>query len=148
LISMLSRPTTRVTSQESKPYSMPGSTREKSYPSQNTHLFIFLIWRLNAADDHPQHCRGRARPRQQVIEQIRISSRPACYAESLMLWVWKSPDFPFYALGASWRASQITWPNNDVPCRKQRGILFPSDAVIPCLTRNPVCFSGYRLSPV
>src|SRR4030042_3634742 len=27
----------------------------------------FCFSQPNAADDHPQHCRGRARPRQQVI---------------------------------------------------------------------------------
>ena len=37
---------------------------------------------------------------------------------------------------------------NEAPRRKQRSILFSSGPVIPCLTRNPVCFSGYRLSPV
>ena len=46
-----------------------------------------------------------------MIEQTRISSRPACYAEGLPLWARKSPDFPFYALGAGSRANQITWPN-------------------------------------
>jgi hypothetical protein len=99
---------------------------------------------------------GAKRPRQQVIEQIRTSSRPACYAESLRLWLRKSRNFPVCALGAGSRANQITWPNNELPRRKQLGILFPSDAVIPCLTQpapylirgNPVCFSGYRLSPV
>jgi hypothetical protein len=50
-----------------------------------------------------------------VIEQIRISSLSACYAESLRPWARKSPDFPFDALGASRQANRTTWPNIQMP---------------------------------
>jgi len=68
---------------------------------------------------------------EQVIEQIRISSRPACYTESLTLWVRKFRNFPFYALWASSRANKITWPNNEVPRCKQRGITPIATLVTP-----------------